>query len=106
MKCWKCHKDLEELEQAFLPFRAVCDHCSAWLHCCINCEYYHPGLPNDCKISGTDPIADREASNFCEDFSIKTSKKKVTEEIESVEERLFGEKKMKKKSSFDDLFND
>lgn len=70
MKCWSCGKNLEEFAEGKIPFRATCDHCTAWLHCCKNCKNYKPGLPNDCMVPGTDYIADRTASNFCEDFSL------------------------------------
>lgn len=67
MNCWNCGAAL--LEQKKIPFRATCDKCLAALHCCQNCKYYKRGLPNDCAVPGTDYIADRQASNFCEEFS-------------------------------------
>ena len=51
-----------------ISFRELCPHCHAHLHCCKNCQNYAPGRRNDYKIPDTDFIADREASNFCEDF--------------------------------------
>lgn len=71
MKCWKCNAEQPESPLGTLgklSFRALCERCSAWLHCCKNCKNYKQGLPNDCLIPGTDLISDREASNFCEDF--------------------------------------
>ena len=68
MKCWRCGEEVDAPEGR-LSFRAVCDHCGVWLHCCRNCRHYRPGLPNDCAIPDTEYIADREASNFCEDFA-------------------------------------
>lgn len=65
--CWKCGKPLEIQEK--IPFRATCPHCHAYLHSCKNCKNYSPGLPNDCKIPGTDPISDREAGNYCDEFT-------------------------------------
>lgn len=67
--CWKCGKALEDLPLK-ISFRELCPHCHAYLHCCKNCLNYQPGLPNDCKIPGTDPIKDRETINFCEEFRI------------------------------------
>lgn len=55
-----------------IAFRAVCPHCGVDLHTCTNCRYYAPGKPNDCIVPGTDPIRDREASNLCEEFKVKT----------------------------------
>ncbi len=49
----------------------TCDKCYVGQHCCVNCINYQPGLPNDCKVPGTDPVRDREANNFCEEFELK-----------------------------------
>jgi hypothetical protein len=48
--------------------RAVCASCSAWLHCCRNCELYLPGAHNDCREPNAERIADKEAGNFCDWF--------------------------------------
>lgn len=66
--CWSCEREITELSLP-LAFRAICPHCSTYLHCCKNCNHYHPGMPNDCKIPGTEPVRDRESLNFCEEFS-------------------------------------
>lgn len=56
-----------------IGFRSECLHCGVSLHVCKNCRNYRPGKPNDCLVPGTDPISDREAMNFCEDFSLAPS---------------------------------
>ena len=106
MKCWKCLKKLEDPTSKHLPFRATCDYCSAWLHCCVNCKHYQPSLPNDCKIPGTEQIADREACNFCDEFSLLTKASDQSASLEDVSKKLFGEGINQPKKSFDDLFND
>ena len=70
MNCYKCGKEIDEFKTGKLPFRATCPFCHTWLHCCKNCKNYCPGKPNDCLVPGTEYIADREANNFCEDFSL------------------------------------
>lgn len=65
--CWHCGKALTDLPNR-ISFRETCPYCQAYLHCCKNCVNYAPGQPNDCRIPGTDPISDREAANFCEEF--------------------------------------
>jgi hypothetical protein len=67
MNCWKCKKNLGQLDLK-IGFRTACEYCSSDLHVCKNCRYYSPGKPNDCSIPETDPIRDREAANFCESF--------------------------------------
>lgn len=70
MKCWHCGAELDLSSTQKISFRELCNACSAWLHCCRNCKNYQPGLSNDCKIPGTDFVADREAMNFCEEFEL------------------------------------
>ena len=70
MDCWTCGVQLEEPLYGKISFRAECDRCGAALHCCSNCKFYKPGLPNDCMVPGTEFIADRTAANLCEEFSV------------------------------------
>ncbi len=71
MHCWKCGTQLEDPPDGKITFRMECDKCLAAQHCCQNCRYYRPGLPNDCEVPGTDYIRDRQAINFCEEFKVK-----------------------------------
>lgn len=71
MNCWKCKKQIGETPSK-IAFRAVCPLCGVDLHTCTNCRYYAIGKPNDCLIPGTEYVRDREASNLCEDFKLKT----------------------------------
>ena len=75
LQCWKCHKVVSELPIK-VGFRAQCQHCEADLHVCMGCRYYAPGKPNDCAVPGTEWIKDREAMNFCEEFTPKLSSSK------------------------------
>ena len=54
-------------------FKEFCDSCSGYLHCCMNCKHHNPGLHNECAISTTDWVGDRESTNFCDDFEFKDS---------------------------------
>lgn len=93
MKCWYCHIDLEDPPNGKIAFRASCDKCGSWLHCCKNCKNYKPGLPNDCAVPGTDYIADREKNNFCEEFQLltKSGGGKTPPSASDIERRLFGD---------------
>lgn len=83
MECWRCGEKFEAYENSKIPFRMTCEKCHACLHSCVNCKNYYPGLPNDCKIPNTDPIRDRDASNFCEEFVLK-GQKQSTENKKSI----------------------
>ncbi len=112
MKCWNCGATLDEPSWGKLSFRAICDVCNAALHCCKNCIYYKPGQPNDCAVPGTDYVADRTATNFCEDFKLlgQAPAKKV--DSGSVAKRLFGDDvddaggNVDPKKRFDSLFGE
>lgn len=92
MKCWKCGAAISDSSDSKVSFRATCDQCGAALHCCQNCKYYKPGLPNDCAVPGTDFIPDRQANNFCEEFRL----------LDKTPSPTFDPSKSKK--NFDDLF--
>lgn len=68
--CWKCCK---ELSVEKVSFRLECPFCGTDQHTCKNCRFYEVGKPNDCKVPGTDPIRDREARNFCEEYKTALS---------------------------------
>lgn len=91
MLCWNCGKELEDPPMGRVGFRETCDHCLAYLHCCMNCKYYKPGLPNDCMVPGTDSISDREKSNLCEEFAQAGKGPEKKADISEIEKRLFGE---------------
>lgn len=86
MVCWHCGRESDG-EKIF--FRTVCEFCLADQHCCRNCRQYRKGLPNDCNIPGTEPVADREKGNFCEEFLVSG---------------IFSPSSSEGKKKFDDLF--
>ena len=74
MECWRCGESYETSVNGKVAFRMTCEKCHACLHSCVNCKNYQPGLPNDCRVPGTDPVRDREGINFCEEFVSKGHK--------------------------------
>lgn len=88
--CWNCSNKLINVTGR-ISFREVCTTCLCYLHCCKNCINYQVGRPNDCKIPGTEPIADREARNNCEDFVMLGKSPPPRIDPNEVSKRLFGE---------------
>lgn len=86
--CWHCGKTIANLP-ARISFREICPHCHSYLHCCKNCRNYQPGLSNDCKIPGTEPISDREARNTCEEFQLLGTPPAPKADSSDVFNRLF-----------------
>ena len=101
--CPHCKTPIE-LEHGKVPFRATCPSCNKDLHTCKGCAYYHPGKPNDCTVTGSLFVRDREAYNFCEDFSLKNAQKMEKDKSPHFQSLFKKEASSHKKSSFEDLF--
>ncbi len=67
-----CHKCKEELIfEVKIGRRDMCPNCSAYLHCCYNCEHHDPNVHNECKENQGEFIRDRNEGNFCLYFDFK-----------------------------------
>lgn len=105
--CWNC-KNKNIFPSENISFHAVCESCGFDLHVCKNCKYYSIGKPNECNISNTEYVSDREKYNFCEDFKplekVSSNDKKNASDVEK---KLFKDaKNNKNKKTFDSLFDD
>ncbi len=63
----RCHRCGAEAPAAPVAVRAVCP-CGARLHACLNCDFYAPGLANDCREPRAERVVDKAAGNFCDWF--------------------------------------
>jgi hypothetical protein len=63
-----CHRCNRPVDGEKVGVRDVCPHCTAWLHCCRNCEMYAPGAHADCREPNAQVVADKEQGNFCDWF--------------------------------------
>lgn len=109
MNCWSCGATLDLLNK--LSFRASCDACHAALHCCRNCVYYKPGLPNDCMVPNTDCVTDRTTNNFCEEFKVLGKAPEKGINAKDIAKKLFGDEDIEDQSNdpkakFNKLFGD
>lgn len=68
-----CHRCGAEVGAHAVGVRAICERCRAYLHCCRNCEFYEPGLHNDCREPDAEVVADKEQGNFCQYFHLSTA---------------------------------
>jgi hypothetical protein len=75
--CWRCHKCISHNPMQ-INFRAECPFCGSDLHTCTNCRHHDKNRHNECMIPNTDPVRDREARNFCEDFSPRSNNQAET----------------------------
>ena len=65
MRCYQCRTPVDRDR---VGVRDVCPRCSAYLHCCRNCDFYLPGASNDCREPNAPRVADKEQGNFCDYF--------------------------------------
>jgi len=65
-RCYKCGEPWEG--EGVLTFKAVCEKCFAYLHCCKNCRLHDPLVNNECLSRTTESVPEREGPNFCEEF--------------------------------------
>lgn len=91
--CNSCGEKLDH--EGRIGREETCSHCGAYLHSCLNCEFYDEFAHNRCREPDAEWVTDKERSNFCEFFRFKESgqpsrgigrKKKAKEDLE----RLFG----------------
>lgn len=63
----RCHRCGREAPAERVGVRDVCA-CGAWLHACRNCDFYAPGLANDCREPRAERVVDKADANFCDWF--------------------------------------
>ncbi|MBA7472141.1 hypothetical protein ES707_07462 [subsurface metagenome] len=91
--CYFCGNPLEEQLDVFRS--TLCPSCKKGLRICRNCRFYSPGAHWDCRESISEPVYEKERSNFCDFFKF----------VESVQEKpLEKEQGNKARQGFDNLF--
>lgn len=68
--CWKCGKPIDGSTDIYRT--SLCQTCGTPLHSCRNCKFYAPGHHYDCHESVDEEVTEKEESNFCENFSVRT----------------------------------
>jgi hypothetical protein len=105
--CHRCGSEWKS-EKKQPAVKEICSECSAFLHCCLNCRFYEPGVHNDCHIGTTEYVSDKEALNFCDEFEfaeheVATADREVQREAREAFEKLFGSGSAREDRSVDDL---
>lgn len=113
MICWKCRKEIT-VEQIFR--NTECPLCHADLHVCKGCKFFVPGNHFECRENITDPVTDKEKSNFCDYFAVVQSfneEKSSSEKARAAAASLFGDEiktstndSTAAKNAFNSLFGD
>ncbi len=67
MLCHRCGKDIKI--NGKVSRTAACPECDTDLHACLNCTFYDPFAPNQCRETQVELVGDKEKANFCEYFT-------------------------------------
>ena len=67
MRCHSCSGEFKI--EGFISRTDECPHCSADMHCCLNCTHYDPSAHNRCREPQSEWVSDREKANFCDFFT-------------------------------------
>ncbi len=69
--CARCGKEIPD--DTKIRRGGTCPHCSAYLHACVNCVHYSPGMHNDCREPQAEYVGDKRGDNFCDYFVFRKS---------------------------------
>lgn len=88
--CYKCGESLSVPEP--ISRKEECPKCRSDVRVCANCEFYDPKVYNECRESQADRILEKERSNLCDFFKLKSSSTSVQsdrERLKAQAEALF-----------------
>ena len=66
--CWNCGVALGPNEYGR---QDSCPKCGRDVKVCKGCEFYEPGIHNECRETQADRVVEKEKSNFCDYFRPK-----------------------------------
>ncbi len=90
--CYACKKELT-LDRK-VGRKDECPFCRADLHCCLNCRFYDPSAPKQCREPVAELIKVKDRANFCDYFVFAESRTAGTAASEAERAR----------KAFDELF--
>jgi hypothetical protein len=75
-----------------------CSSCGKEVKVCLNCTFYLPGAHGDCKETVAEQVKEKDRANFCDYFVLAKEGRRFASS-------KAGEREMKAKKAFDDLFS-
>ncbi len=84
--CYSCKEEL--VFETKIGRRDMCPSCSAYLHCCLNCDFWDPNAHNQCTENQGEFIRDRAEGNFCGFFTFKSLGENVMSEADQAKAKL------------------
>lgn len=97
--CWNCGRPTG-IEHK-VARNDSCPHCLADLRCCRGCRHFDPTRRFQCKEKLDRNIVEKEKSNFCDFYQMRTAMKRPGGVSTATRDN-----KSERKDRFDDLFKD
>lgn len=54
--------------------RDECPFCRVHSHCCLNCRFYDPPAPKQCREPAAELVRDKNRGNYCDYFVFSESR--------------------------------
>ena len=65
-RCYFCGAEIELADKVYR--KDTCPNCGRDLHSCVQCRFYDPSAPHQCKEPVAEPVRDKEKANLCTYF--------------------------------------
>ena len=75
MFCFQCGLEIQLDEKP--RYNDICPRCDSYLHCCLNCRFYHKTAPNQCREPMAIPQKEKDIAGNCHYFEVRKDKKQV-----------------------------
>lgn len=83
--CFKCQTELDVVEP--ISRKEECPKCRNDVRVCANCQQYDPKVYNECREPQADRILEKERSNLCDFFKLKSGSSSVQSDRDRLREQ-------------------
>ena len=73
LNCHSCGHALPLMPGDMIGRRDTCTGCGADLHACVHCRHFDPSRSSQCCEPQAEWVSDKEKSNFCDYFEVRTA---------------------------------
>lgn len=67
--CHACKKEFSAGRE--IGRRDECPNCGADLHCCLDCGFFEPSAPKQCREPVAELVKEKNKANFCDYFTFR-----------------------------------
>jgi len=85
-RCYFCGAEIELADKVYR--KDTCPNCGRDLHSCVQCRFYEPGAPHQCREPVAEPVKDKEKANLCTYFEFAPSPGQALSQKEEAKKKL------------------